>query len=267
MTDWDAVAYDRRSALQRAMASDVLALLNLTGDERVLDVGCGNGKVTAEIAARLPQGEVIGVDASPSMIDFARSNASAEARPNLRFEVADARTLMFREQFDLVVSLNALHWIPEQDQALQSLYLVLKAGGLAQLRLVPAGPRKSLEQVVEETRLSTRWTGFFPGFRDPYLHLTPEEYASLAECTGFRVLSVAVSDKAWDFESRPAFLAFCSAMLASWTGQLPEPEIPDFITDVLDRYRLVAASRMGEENTFKFYQMDIKVGKTESPRI
>jgi trans-aconitate 2-methyltransferase len=261
MTDWDAVAYDRLSALQRAMASEVLALLELAGAERVLDVGCGNGRVTTKIAARVPRGEVTGVDSSPSMIDFAVSNISKEASPNLRFEVADARRLRFKQEFDLVVSLNALHWIPDQDQALRSIFAALKSGGRAQLRLVPAGERRSLEQVIEEIRLSSRWSGFFPDFRDPYLHLTAEQYASLAESSGFRVLGANVSDKAWDFESRQSFQTFCSAMLTVWTSHLPERETPAFITDVLDHYRLIAASQASEENTFKFYQMDVTLAK------
>jgi trans-aconitate 2-methyltransferase len=261
MTDWDAVAYDRLSALQRAMASEVLALLELAGAERVLDVGCGNGRVTTEIATRVPRGEVTGVDSSQSMIDFAVSNMSAEASPNLRFEVADARSLRFREEFDLVVSLNALHWIPDQDRALQSIFAALKSGGRAQLRLVPAGERRSLEEVIEETRLSSKWSGFFPGFSDPYLHLTAGQYASLAESSGFRVLRLNVSDKAWDFESRQSFQSFCSAMLTVWTRHLPEHETPAFITDVLDRYRFIAASQASEENTFKFYQMNATLAK------
>jgi trans-aconitate 2-methyltransferase len=101
-------------------------------------------------------------------------------------------------------------------------------------------------------RLSSRWSGFFPGFRDPYLHLTAEQYASLAESSRFRVLGVNVSDKAWDFESRQSFQTFCSAMLTVWTSHLPEREAPAFITDVLDRYRLIAANQSSEENTFKF---------------
>lgn len=59
----------------------------------------------------------------------------------------------------------------------------LKPGGRAQLRLVPKGERKSLEDVLEETRTSPRWAGYFREFHDPYLHLTPEQYARLAERT------------------------------------------------------------------------------------
>jgi trans-aconitate 2-methyltransferase len=257
MTEWDAPKYARLSGLQQAMAQEVLALLHLKGTERVLDVGCGNGKVTAAIAARVPQGSVVGVDSSADMIAFASSNFGPAVRPNLRFEVADARRLPFREEFDLVVSFNALHWIPEQEQPLRSIRAAIKADGMAQLRLVPAGKRKSLENVIEETRLSPRWAGYFQEFHDPYLHLTPEQYMELAERCDFRIRSVHTEDKSWDFKSRAAFQAFGSVTFIEWTKFIPQAERPAFVVDVLDRYQNVACDRAGEENTFKFYQMDV----------
>jgi trans-aconitate 2-methyltransferase len=257
MTEWNAAEYAQRSGLQGAMAEEVLALLDLEGSERVLDVGCGDGKTTAEIAARVPRGTVVGVDPSQDMIAFASSRFSPVVRPNLRFEVADARRLPFREEFDLVVSFNALHWVPEQDLALRSLRSTMKPGGLAQLRLVPAGERKSLENVLEDTRLSSRWIGYFREFHDPYLHLTPEQYAAMAERNGLHVRRIHTEAKAWDFKSRSAVLAFGLVTFVEWTRFLPEAERPAFAVDVLDRYRSVAADRPGEENTFKFYQMDV----------
>ena len=239
------------------MAKEVLSLLDLKGTERILDVGCGNGKVTAEIASRVPQGSVLGVDSSADMIASATRDFGPEVRPNLRFEIADTRRLPFQNQFDLVVSLNALHWVQEQDQALRSIRSALKADGLAQLRLVPAGKRKSLENVIEETRLSSRWARYFRGFNDPYLHLTPEQYRALAEQNGFHILRIHTEAKAWDFHSRPAFLAFGSVTFVEWTQFIPETERLAFATDVLDRYRVVATDQPGEENTFKFYQMDV----------
>ena len=176
MSEWDAAEYSRRSGLQEAMAQEVLALLDLKGSERVLDVGCGDGKITAEVANRVPRGEVLGVDASQDMITFASSHFGPAVRPNLRFEVADARRLPFKNEFDLVISFNALHWVPEQDAAIRSIRSAMRSDGRALLRLVPAGERKSLENVIEETRLSSRWVAYFREFRDPYLHLTPKQY-------------------------------------------------------------------------------------------
>jgi trans-aconitate 2-methyltransferase len=263
MTEWDAAEYARRSSLQEAMAEEALAVLHVVGSERVLDVGCGDGKITAQIAARLRRGTVTGVDSSQDMIAFASNHFSPALRPNLRFEVADARRLPFREEFDLVVSFNALHWIPEQEAALRSIRRAMKSDGLAQLRLVPAGPRKSLEDVLEETRLSPRWAGHFRDFHDPYLRLTPEQYRALAERNGLHVRGIHTETKAWDFKSRSAFFAFGSVCFVEWTRRLPEAERSAFITDVLDRYRSVAADQRGDENTFKFYQMDVTVTRSQ----
>ena len=261
MTEWDAAEYARRSGLQEAMAEEVLALLDLEGSERVLDVGCGDGRITAEIASRLPRGSVVGVDSSHDMISFATDHFGPSIRPNLRFEVADARSLPFRKEFDLVVSFNALHWLPEQDAPLRSISSAMKPSGLAQLRLVPAGERKSLEAVIEETRLSSRWFGYFREFHDPYLRMTPDQYKATVERNGLCVRRIHTEEKAWDFKSRSGFFAFGSVTLVEWTRLLPEAEKPAFITDVLDRYRSVAVNKPGEENVFKFYQMDVTLSR------
>jgi trans-aconitate 2-methyltransferase len=254
MTEWDAANYVRRSSMQEAMAAEVLALLHLNGSERVLDIECGDGRVTSEIASRLPHGSVIGVDASREMIAFAGKHA---ARPNLQFRVANAADLAFHHEFDLVVSFNALHWLPDPDPPLRCIRAAMKATGQAQLRLVADGERKSLETVIEETRKSLRWADYFVNFRDPYLHLTPQEYALAAGRNGLRVERVQVSSKAWDFETRENFLASCKVTLVEWTRMLPGGEKAAFIHDVLDRYQMVAADTPAEAHCFKFYQMDV----------
>jgi trans-aconitate 2-methyltransferase len=111
--------------------------------------------------------------------------------------------------------------------------------------------------VLEETRLCSQWAGSFSSFRDPYLHLTPEEYGALAERSGFKVAATRIAAKSWDFQSRSAFMAFGSVTFVEWTQHLPQAERPAFATDVLDRYRKAACDAPGEENFFRFYQMDV----------
>jgi trans-aconitate 2-methyltransferase len=257
MTEWNALGYAKISALQRTMAAEVLALLDVKDARSVLDLGCGNGKITAEIASRIPEGRVVGVDASADMIALARQQYGETVRPNLRFEVCDIRKIAFKDEFDLVVSFNALHWIPQQDVALRAIHTAMKPGSAGQLRLVPKGERKSLEDVLEETRKSETWCTYFDGYIDPYLHLTPQEYSALAEQNGLHVVSVDVKDKVWDFGSREGFFAFGSVTFVEWTRRLPDEAKPRFINDVLDRYSAV----VGDDHTFRFYQMDIRLAK------
>lgn len=259
MTEWDARDYSKQSSLQKAMADQVLARLKLKGAERVLDVGCGDGKITAAIAERVPRGSVLGTDPSRDMIAFASKQFGPPAHANLRFEVADVRSMPYQNEFDLVVSFNALHWVPEQEAALHAIRRALKPTGGARLRMVPEGQRKCLEDVIEEVRKLPPWAASFEGFQKPYAHFTADAYRAMAEKCGFRVLEVRVESGAWDFGSREAFEAFARATFVEWTRRLPESQWPAFITDVLDRYRLVAADGQQDLNTFKYYQMDVEL--------
>jgi trans-aconitate methyltransferase len=263
VTEWDAAAYARQSSLQAAMAEEELAALDLVGDERVLDLGCGDGRISAAIARRVPRGSVVGVDPSSHMIEFARTRFPAEKSPNLSFEVGDARALAFRAEFDLVVSFNALHWVLRADQALRSIRAALRPAGRAILRFVSGGGRTSLEDVIEMVRAEPRWAPAFAGFVRPYVHPLPEEYARLCVAAGLRVVHEEVRDERWDFGSREAFVAFCRATFVEWTQHLPEGEHDAFIAEVLDRYRAVAVPAPGDENAFRFLQMEVVLAPAE----
>jgi trans-aconitate 2-methyltransferase len=253
MTEWDAGGYHEQSSLQRWLAGEHLASLTLAGGERVLDVGCGDGAITTQIADRVPGGSVLGIDPSERMIAYAADHCR---RPNLRFEPADARTLPYRGEFDLAVSFNALHWVPEQSQALRSIRAALRPGGRAFLELVPEGERTCLEDVIDRTRRAARWNAHFAGYRPPYLHLWPDEYRRLAEECDFRVEAVRTEQKRWDFGSRRGFVDFARVTFVEWTRMLPEADRLAFIDDVLDDYARLDGDP-GGPRVFVFYQMEV----------
>ena len=254
MTEWNAAAYSRLAALQRWVADEHLRSLTLAGDERVLDVGCGDGTITARIADRVARGSVLGVDPSTRMIAFAHEHCR---RPNLDFAIGDAARLGFAEAFDLVVSFNALHWVLDPRAALTSIRAALRPGGRTFLEFVPAAERRSLERVIEATRSTPRWAPYFAGYRAPYLHLSPEDYAGLARDSGLEIERIATERKEWDFGSREAFVDWARVTFVEWTRMIPDGERDQFITDVLDAYAEVG--RDVGPHVFVFYQMEVEL--------
>jgi len=265
--EWNATRYRQHSSLQEAMAAEVLALLEVRGDERVLDVGCGDGRITAQIADRVVAGSVVGVDASPDMIAHAAREygpGARNARPNLRFEVADARALPFHAAFDLLVSFNALHWVHAPEAPLRGIAETLAPAGRAQLRLVTRGAATSLEEVAEATRREPRWASHFGGFEDPYLRLDADEYAAAAARCGLRVLRVHTEAKAWDFHTDEVFFGFCSAGFGAWTRRLPEARRREFVEAVIRAYRVAVKAGPADANTFRFIQTDRALARRET---
>ena len=254
---WQGADYARHSSLQAAMADEVLSRLPLRGDEQVLDLGCGDGKLSARIAGRLPRGAVLGVDASADMVAFAQRQYGSGAWPNLRFEVADARHLRFEARFDRLVSFNALHWVPQQADALRGMRAALKPQGRAQLRLVTRAALTSLEELAEAVRREPPWAQDFAGFDDPYLRLDAAQYAELARRQGFDVIASHSEMKRWDFGSSEAFLGFCNAGFGAWTRRLPESRRRGFVEAVMQRYQALIEAAFGERHCFHFMQTDL----------
>ena len=134
---WDAKLYDGKHSFLWEKGKGVVELLAPQPGERILDLGCGTGHLTAEIAAS--GADTVGIDQSADMIAQARRQF-----PNLRFEVCDAREIPFTGEFDAVFSNAALHWIPEAGRVIESVARALKPGGRFVTYTADAPPLLSL---------------------------------------------------------------------------------------------------------------------------
>jgi len=124
--DWNAPSYERVSAPLEAMGRDVLDRLVLRGDERVLDAGCGTGRVTAALLERLPDGEVVAVDGSPAMVETARAALPSE---RVQVRVVDLLELELDPPADAILSTATFHWIADHDRLFARLGAALVPGG------------------------------------------------------------------------------------------------------------------------------------------
>jgi trans-aconitate 2-methyltransferase len=231
---WNAADYAANSVVQQTWARELIAKLHLRGDEHVLDVGCGDGKVTAEIARAVPRGEVTGVDASPQMIEFARKTFSKIS--NLKFEIMDAREIRFDQQFDLLFSNAALHWVDDHQAFLRGAASVLKSGGRL---VVSCGGKGNAHDVFlalrPEMRLK-RWREFFRKIPKPYFFHAPSDYKSWLPKFGFKIHDVHLAPKDATYDGREGFAAWLRTTWLPYVQRVPEEAREEFISAVVNRY-------------------------------
>jgi trans-aconitate 2-methyltransferase len=221
--DWDAATYDRVSRPQLEWGLAVLERLPLRGDERVLDAGCGSGRVTAELARRLPRGEVVAVDASAAMVARAREALP----PGARVIQADLLELELDEPVDAVFSTATFHWILDHARLFERLHGLLRPGG----RLIAqCGGEGNVTRFLAATdRVAPRYEldDLAPSWR----FASPEETRGLLEAAGFADVRCWLSEAPVTPPDPPAFLA---SVCCGQHLELLAPELHDgFVRDVL----------------------------------
>lgn len=233
--DFDGERYRQTSAHQKDWGLRLISELALRGDESILDVGCGDGTLTAELADRVPCGRVLGIDASLGMIQAAQSNV----RPNLAFARLDICEATFVEGFDVVFSNAALHWIKDHRSLLRTLHQSLKDGGVLRVNFAADGNCQTWFRVARELMISDEFRDAFAGFEWPYYMPPLDEYKRLVDESPFREVTI------WG-ENADRFFPKVDAML----GWLEQPSIVPFKNrlnpDLAERFHRAAAARMIE---------------------
>jgi len=182
---WNAALYDDKHSFVWKLAAGVLELLEPKAGERILDLGCGTGHLTAKIAE--VGARVVGVDRSPEMIAQAR-----EQYPAVRFEVMDARELALQETFDAVFSNATLHWVREPERVIRGIGKLLRPGGRFVAEFGGKGNTEEFMKGVERAWKKLRLTGSAPF---PWYYPSISEYSILLEANGFTVTYAVLFDR------------------------------------------------------------------------
>lgn len=240
----DAVTYDRISAPLERIGNEVLARLELAGTETVLDAGCGSGRVTRGLLARVPGGHVICVDASPEMLAVARDRLG----PSVEYVVADLGRLDLRgRRVDVVFSTATFHWLVDHARLFRVLRAVLRPGG----RLVAqcGGAGNTAELVAAATAVGDRapfdahlgcWSG-------PWNFAGPEETAARLRAAGFTDISV------W-LVTRPAPYDDLREWLRANALTAHRERLPD---DLRDPFVAAVVAELGQRPEITYVRLNI----------
>jgi len=231
MAQWNAAEYAANSAVQLAWARELIARLHLRGDEHILDVGCGDGKITAELAQAVPRGSATGVDASTPMIAFAR-----EKFPSLDFQVMDARQIQSAKSFDLIFSNAALHWVDDHAAFLRGAAGVLRTGGRLVVSCGGKGNGQDVVTALHAVMRLKRWRDYFRGMPLPYFFYAPADYQGWLPQTGFRASSVSLAPKDAIYDGFHGLATWLRTAWLPYTQRVPEAVREAFIAMVTERY-------------------------------
>ncbi len=239
--EFDGKKYRQASKHQKEWGSKIISELKLKGNESVLDLGCGDGILTKQIAELIPKGKVLGIDSSEGMISTAKE---LEAK-NISFQKMDIDSINFSHQFDLIFSNATLHWIKDHNRLLNNCYKALKDNGIIRFNFASNGNCSNFLKVIKETISSKKYRKYFNSFKWPWYMPTIEEYKIIISKTNFKDIKI------WE-ENVDRYFADQYEMI-KWIDQ---PSIVPFINVVDENIRDTFRNEVVEKMIDKTKQSD-----------
>jgi trans-aconitate 2-methyltransferase len=230
--DWDARTYDRVADPMTRWGSVVLERLPLGGDERVLDAGCGSGRVTEQLAQRLPRGTVVALDGSPSMVEAARDRL-ARFGDRVEYVVADLGRPLPIEPVDAILSTATFHWVPDHDALFANLAAVLRPGGRLVAQCGGAGNIDNFHGVVHDVADEAPFDAYIGAWEGPWNYAGPSETGARLAAAGFTDAECWLQDWPVSPEEPEEFIRV--VCLGHHLERLPEELRPRFVERVFER--------------------------------
>jgi trans-aconitate 2-methyltransferase len=231
--EWDADEYEKLSAPQTRWGIEVLERVKVRGDEAVIDAGCGTGRVTEQLLAKLPEGSVLAIDGSRAMVEVARRRFAGESR--VRVERQDLLSLAVEERVDLIFSTATFHWIWDHDLLFENLALALKRGGRLVAQCGGEGNISRATRAMKKTMEEERFLDYFVGWKDNKYYADARTTARRLEAAGFEEVETWLQDEVAAFDSVDELARFLgTVVLGGHLEKLPEEERSPFAAAVAE---------------------------------
>jgi trans-aconitate 2-methyltransferase len=233
---WNAEDYAKNSSAQLQWARELILKLPLQGHESVLDIGCGDGKVSAQLALSVKNGNVVGIDQSEDMIGRATEMFPSDKYPNLSFLRMDATDIQLPWRFDIAFSNATLHWVKDHLTVLRGVRSCLKAGGRILLQMGGRGNAADVFLAIETVIRSPQWAQHFRAFTPPYYFYGPEKYEEWLPVSGFRAVRVELIQKDMRHQGVDGLLGWLRTTWFPYTDRLPVELRNAFLAEVVSTY-------------------------------
>lgn len=184
--EFDGEKYKNASSHQKEWGARMISEFSLTGAESILDLGCGDGRLTKQLADLVPKGAVLGIDASTGMINTAKELEG----PNLSFARLDINAMKFNREFDLIFSNAALHWVKDHELLWKNCQKALKPNGLIRFNFAGDGNCSNFFEVIRQVINNSAYKSYFRDFEWPWYMPWISEYEKLVELYGFKELRI-----------------------------------------------------------------------------
>lgn len=232
-TKWNAEDYAANSSAQELWANELIEKLDLQGNEHLLDIGCGDGKITCSMAGKVVNGKVVGIDRSENMIRLAAKKFDL---PNLSFLTMDATAISLKEKFDVSFSNAALHWVKNHKSVLKQLKRHLTPNAKILFQMGGHGNAEDIFRVIEQITTSENWNHYFENFIFPYRFCTIDDYAKWLPGSGYRAKRIELIPKDMVHETVDGLKGWLRTTWFPYTDLLPDIKKEEFLNLVVERY-------------------------------
>ncbi len=256
--EWNAEAYHRVSDPQVSWGRAVLARLALRGDERVVDLGCGTGRLTSELAARLPHGEVVALDASRQMLDQAVTHL-ADVSPPVKFVQASLPAIPLSGWADVVFSTATFHWVRDHPALFANIFTALRAGGLLHAQC-GGGPNLAQARApAEEVMRLPAFARWFAGFEGAWEFADDRVTAERLAAAGFTAIDTSLEAAPITLADEESYRAYVATVVFRLhLARLPEPLRPAFLDEIVERVR-----RLPQGFTLDYWRLNIRARQVD----
>lgn len=235
MHKWDAKGYSKNSRNQKRWAEALLNQIRFRGNENVLDIGCGDGEIACRISEKVPHGEVLGIDSSKGMVDYAW-NRFKDKYKNVSFNKKDACMLGFNNRFDIAFSNACFHWIPDQDSLLESIYKALKPGGRLFVQMGAKGNFAGIVKISDRLICTKKWRQYFKEFVFPYHFFTTASYRKLLKYHGFKVNTMRTFINYMEYDNPEECKDSLRTIWIPYLQKVPEALREDLLAEAVAQY-------------------------------